>query len=67
MIAIGPMGSEELRSQSITILILHEKVQSPIAPTKIVEFKWLHIMINYTSSCHIWKLLDQQPQRSCIH
>jgi len=42
---IEPTTSEELRSQSITIL----KMSSPITPTKIVESKWWDNMINYTS------------------
>jgi hypothetical protein len=45
MKAIGPTTSEELRSQSITVLKKHEK--SPISLTKIVESKWWDNMINY--------------------
>jgi hypothetical protein len=48
MKAIGPTTSEELRSQSITVLKKHEK--SPISLTKIVESKWWDDMINYTST-----------------
>jgi hypothetical protein len=43
MKAIGPTTSEELRSQSITVLKKHEK--SPISLTKIVESKWWDNMI----------------------
>jgi len=49
MTAIGPTTSEELRSQSITTLKMHEKFKSPITLTKIVESKWWYNMINYTS------------------
>jgi hypothetical protein len=49
MKAIGPTTSEELRSQSITVLKKHENVKSPISLTKIVESKWWDNMINYTS------------------
>ena len=38
-----------MHSQSITILKMHENVQSLITPTKSVKSKWRDNMINYTS------------------
>ena len=54
MLTIGPITSEELRSQSITIEDAW-KCWSPIIPTKTVESKWWYNMINYTS----WPIIQQ--------
>jgi hypothetical protein len=37
-------------SYRTTILKMHEKVKSPITPTKFVESKWQNNMLNYTYS-----------------
>lgn len=53
MKAIGQISSEELRSQSIMILKMHEQIKSPITPIKIIESKLrdtndnLQIMTNH--------------------
>ena len=61
MITIGSTTSEELRSQIIAILKMHEKVKVIyITPTNSVKSTWRYNMIKYTSLLMIaWK---QNPQ-----
>ena len=50
MITIGSTTSEELRSQIIAILKMHEKVKVLyITPTNSVKSTWRYNMIKYTS------------------
>ena len=70
MKAVAPTSLEELRSQSITILKLHENVK-----VSLLLQKWSNqnggIIWSTThhdqSPCQIWSLSDQWFQRSCIH
>ena len=63
MKAIGPMTAQELCSQSITLLKMHENVKSHNS-SKNCQIKTAgYDQLSYK----IGKLSDQQPCRSCIH
>lgn len=59
MKAIRPTTSQELHTQTITIIENAWTRSSPITPTKIVKSKWQDNMINFTSWTiilpNIWK------------
>ena len=69
LIAIGPTTSDELRSQSITILKtlkFYNSYKNYWNLNQNGRIIWSTIHHNQ-SSYQIWKLSDQRHQRSCLH